>query len=67
MSQKLDNLLDCPMYHIADRKALLQRVYDALIADPDAVLDFRGGHRYTAEEIENWQARQSVADILATF
>jgi len=67
MSHQIGNLLDCPMYHIADRKAILQRVYESLIADPDAVLDFRGGHRYTTDEIANWQARQSVADILATF
>ena len=67
MSHQLGNLLDCPMHQIADRKVILQRVYDALLADPDAALDFKGGHRSTADELANWETRQLVASALATL
>lgn len=64
---KLGNLLDCSTFKIADRKAILQRVYDALLASPDAMLDFKNQHRYTPDETANWQARQDIADLLLSF
>ena len=65
VSQKLANLCECPMHRLEDRKALLQRVYDALLADAPAVLSFKGGmHRYTSDELANWHARQTIADLL---
>jgi len=68
VSHQLGNLLDCPTHLVADRKAVLQRVYDQLIASPDAVLDFRGGlHRYDPDELANWTARQVIADALQAF
>lgn len=67
MSHQLGNLLDCPMHKIEDRKSILERTFAALVDDPDAVLDFKGGHRYTADESANWAARQTVANIITTF
>ena len=68
MSQKLANLLECPRHKLEDRKAILERVYVALVTDPDAVIVFKGEtHRWTPEESANWQSRQVVADLLLTF
>ena len=61
------NLLECPRYKIEDRKSILERTFAALIDDPDAVLDFKGGHRYTADELANWAARQTIADAITAF
>jgi hypothetical protein len=61
-------LFKAPAFKLSDRRSLLQRVYDALLNDKNAVLDFKGGtHRYTADELANWQSRQVIADLIMTF
>ena len=64
---KLGNLLDHPTFKISDRRAILQRIYDALLNDKDAMLDFKGTARYTPDETANWQSRQVIADLLLAF
>jgi hypothetical protein len=59
------NIADAPIFKIEDRRALAQRVFDHLFADPSAVLDFKGGWKKpTPDEIGNWAARQHFARLL---
>ena len=62
------NLLTCPMYKIEDRKAIVVRVLDALLAGPDCRYDFKGPwKKLTPDEQANWDARQSLVQIKQTF
>jgi hypothetical protein len=59
------NLFNAPMHKIEDRRVLLQRVYDALVQDADARLNFRGNWvKLTTDETANWIAREHFAVAL---
>lgn len=63
----MPNLDKAPTHKIEDRKAILLRVLDALLADPDCRYDFRGFYRQTADETANWEARQTISQLSQTF
>lgn len=59
------NILDAPVHKIEDRRALAQRVFDRLLDDPDAQLDFKGAwKKLSPDEQGNWEARQHFANVL---
>jgi hypothetical protein len=62
------NLLECLTHRIEDRKSIARRVLDALLADPDARMDFRTPWRpLTVEEEANWISREHFASLLHSF
>ena len=62
------NLLECPRYKIEDRKTIVSRVLDALLANPDCRYSTRGGWvKLTADEQANWEARELLAGIKRSF
>ena len=64
----IKNLCERPMHKLEDRKTMVESIYKALLDSKDAVLDFKGEmHRYTPDELANWQSRQFFADVLLTF
>lgn len=68
MSHHTANLLECPIRRIEDRKNIARRVFDALMADPDARLDFRTPWRsFTEDETANWISREHFAALIYTF
>ncbi len=63
----MPNLDKAPTHKIEDRKAILLRVLDALLADPDCRYTFSGIWRITADETANWEARQTISQLSQTF
>lgn len=64
----MSNLLEAPKFKIEDRKQILERVHEALIASPDCRLDFRGPwKKLTPSEADNWEARQTISSLLVNF
>lgn len=62
------NILDAPTYKLTARAAILERVLQALQADPLCRWDFKGSYRNLTEDEEaNWDARTTVAQLLFTF
>ena len=63
------NLLSCPMFKIEDRKIMVTRVLDALLADPDCRYNLGRGtwRQMTADETANWEARELLVQIKRTF
>lgn len=53
------NLLEAPMFKIADRRALCERVHGALLASDDCRYAFRGEWKpFSTDELGNWLARE---------
>lgn len=62
------NLFNAPMHKLEDRKAILARVHDALLNDPDAQFNFKGEWRQpTHEQIGNWESRQAISKLSMSF
>lgn len=60
--------LDLPTYKIEDRREILERVLQALLADPDCFYPVRGALKsLTPDEIANWEARESIMTLKRTF
>jgi hypothetical protein len=57
------NILDAPRYKISDRKDILGRVFWALLSSDEIQRYPRG----TPLNQINWEARQTIANILSTF
>jgi hypothetical protein len=57
------NILDAPRYRIRERKEILNRVYWALLSNEELA---RFPNRTPLNQI-NWEARQTIANILSTF
>jgi hypothetical protein len=53
------NLLSAPMYKIEDRVTIIERVLQALLADPNCKYIFRV-KEFTPDEQSNWDARQEM-------
>jgi len=64
----LANLLDHPTHKIEERKRILERVYFALLEDPNAITAFKGGFCPEGhDEAANWAARETVAALLRSY
>ena len=63
----MPNLDKAPTRKIEDRKAILLRVLDALLADPNCRYTFSDIRRVPADEIANWEARETVSRLSQTF
>lgn len=63
----MSNILLAPTHKISERRAILFRVLDALLADPNCRYDFRGLYKVSADEEINWQARQTICGLIHTF
>ena len=62
------NLLSAPTHKIEDRKAILERVHQALLSDRDARFNFKGEWKKpSTDEDANWEARQMLTQIKQTF
>lgn len=63
------NLLACPMYKIEDRRAIVSRILDALLADPDCRYTFSHGEwkSMTPDEVANWESRELLVRIRDSF
>ena len=62
------NILNSPTFKIEDRKAILARVQDALLASPDCRYPARGGWtRLTEDEDANWAAREIITQLHRSF
>ena len=57
----MPNLVKAPTFKIADRREILQRVYNQLFADKNCRVTFHGTwQELTPDEVDNHQARQTV-------
>ena len=63
----MSNILLAPTHKISERRAILFRTLDALLADPDCRYDFWGLYKVSADEEVNWQARETICGIIRTF
>ena len=63
----MPNLDKAPTHKIEDRKAILLRVLDALLADPNCRYAFSDIRRVTVDEIANWEARETVSRLSQSF
>ena len=63
----MPNLDKAPTRKIEDRKAILLRVLDALLADPNCRYTFSDIRRVTVDEIANWEARETVSRLSQSF
>ena len=59
----MPNIDKAPTRKIEDRKAILLRVLDALLADPNCRYAFSDIRRVTVDEIANWEARETVSRL----
>ena len=63
------NLLSCPMFKIEDRKTMVTRVLDALLADPYCRYNLGRGEwrQMTVDEVANWEARQHFTQVSQSY
>jgi hypothetical protein len=61
------NLLNAPTFKISDRKVIVNRVHEALLADPDCRYDFKGMWLPTHAELGNWEARQHCLVVSQSY
>jgi hypothetical protein len=59
------NLADAPTHKIADRREILNRVLDRLLASPDCRAVFnREWKPLNSDESANWEARTTISNAL---
>jgi hypothetical protein len=64
----MPNLFNAPTFKLSDRRAILIRTLEALMADSACRWSFKGTWREpTLEERDNWNARESVAALIREF
>jgi hypothetical protein len=63
------NLLLCPTFKIEDRRAIVRRVLDALLADPECRYTFGRSEwkQLTPDEEGNWIARQHFTTVSLSY
>jgi len=61
----MPNLAEAPIHRLEDRRAVLQRILEALQRDPDCRYVFR--EKLNPDEEANWEARNDVQTALREF